>query len=205
MEHAFLWNGGKILSNLIDARGKNCPVPVLMAKKEVDGGSGNFSIIVDNSMAVENLKRFAKSCGYEYKLNAQESDFEITFVKSEDSCVPMHFQDQNPWAVLVGKMGIGEGDAELGFTLMNMFFFTLTQDDHVPAYVLFMNAGVKLPVENEQVVEHLKVLSEKGTEILICGTCLNHYQIADQIQIGTISNMYDIVDAMKAVNKVIAV
>ena len=188
------------MSNLIDARGKSCPIPVLMAKKEVDSGSGTFSMIVDNPAAVENLKRLAKSRGYESTVNTQESDFEITFVKSEDFCVPMHFQDQDPWAVLVGKIGLGEGDAELGITLMNMFFFTLTQDDHVPAYVLFMNSGVKLPVENEQVVEHLKVLSEKGTEILICGTCLNHYQIADQIQVGTISNMYDLVDAMKAVN-----
>lgn len=193
------------MSNLIDARGKNCPIPVLMAKSEVDRGSSDFSITVDNQTAVENLKRFAKSSGYEAVVKTQDSDFVITFVKSADSCGPMHVSDLNAWAVFIGKSGIGEGDAELGATLMNMFFFTLAQDHNVPAYVLFMNSGVKLPVENDQVAEHLQALQDKGTEILVCGTCLNHYQLADQLQVGTISNMYDIVDAMKAVSKVVTV
>jgi len=193
------------MSYQINARGKICPIPVVLAKKEVDTGIDNFTIIVDNQTAVENLKRFGTSSGYNTIVNQIGVDYEIEFIKSQDSCYSMTLQDNKSWAVFVGKEIIGEGDQELGSTLLKMFFYTVLQDENIPQYILFINTGVKIPVENEQIVEHLKDLNEKGTEILVCGTCLNFYEIADKLQVGTISNMYDIVGAMKAVNKVITI
>lgn len=193
------------MSYQIDARGKSCPVPVLMAKKEVDNGREDFSVIVDNQTSVENLKRFGSNSGYETAVNEKGSEFEISFVKSQNICDSAQTPENGTWAVFIGKERIGEGDPELGESLMKMFFYTLTQDNNIPRCILFMNSGVKIPVENEQAVEHLKALNEKGTEILICGTCLNYYEIADKLQVGTISNMYDIVDAMRTVNKVITI
>lgn len=199
------------MNNRIDARGKTCPIPVIMAKKEADDGKENFTVLVDNPTAVENLKRFGGSRGYQTAIKETGSDFEVGFTKVGDSCtVPASFPGKtirtagdHGWAVFIGKEQIGTGDPELGGSLMKMFLYTLAQDDHVPRYVLFMNSGVKLLVENEQIVEHLKVLQEKGAQVLVCGTCLNFYGIADQLQAGTVSNMYDIVDAMKIVDKVI--
>ena len=68
---------------------------------------------------------------------------------------------------------------------------------------LARQSGVKLPAGDEQVVEHLKVLMEKGVEVLVCGTCLNFYGIADRLGAGTVSNMYDILSQMQAASKVI--
>ena len=51
------------MSIMIDARGKSCPIPVIMAKKEADQGGRDFTISVDNKTAVENLMRFGKSGG----------------------------------------------------------------------------------------------------------------------------------------------
>ena len=107
------------------------------------------------------------------------------------------------YAVFVGRDIIGSGDRELGTNLMRMFFYTLAQSDDLPRSILFMNAGVKLPAGDEQVVEHLKVLMEKGVEVLVCGTCLNFYGIADRLGAGTVSNMYDILSQMQAASKVI--
>lgn len=187
----------------IDARGKACPTPVIMAKKESDSRREQFSILVDNKTAVENLKRFGGSSGYETAVAEKGADFEIEFVKSQSSCGTIRLQSNNSWAVFVGKEGIGGGDPELGSTLLKMFFYTLTQDLSVPQYILFMNDGVKVPANNEQVVEHLQALKERGSEILVCGTCLNFYRIADQLKVGLISNMYDIAGAMNTVDKVI--
>ena len=39
---------------------------------------------------------------------------------------------------------------------------------------------------------------------LVCGTCLNFYGIADKLQVGTVSNMYDIVERMKRAGKVVS-
>ena len=51
------------MNKIIDAKGKNCPIPVIMAKKEIDGGNNNFLVEVDNKIAVENLKKLANSQG----------------------------------------------------------------------------------------------------------------------------------------------
>ena len=87
---------------------------------------------------------------------------------------------------------------------MRMFFYTLSQGDDLPKSILFMNGGVKLPALDEQVVGHLKELEQKGCEILVCGTCLNFFGIADQLKIGTVSNMYDITKRMFDAAKVIS-
>lgn len=191
------------MNSKIDARSKICPIPVVMAKKEVDHGVENFIVIADNQIAVENLKRFGTSCGYQTTVNKIGLDFEVAFIKSADICESAPLPDNPSWAVFVGKQGVGDGDPELGLTLFQMFFYTLAQDSNIPKFILFMNEGVKGAVDNDQVIEHLTVLKEKGAEILVCGTCLNYYERSDKLQVGTISNMYDIVDAMRTVDKII--
>ena len=44
--------------NHIDAKGKACPMPVMMAKKEMDTGCEALSITVDNAIAVQNLRNY---------------------------------------------------------------------------------------------------------------------------------------------------
>ena len=191
------------MKNQIDARGKACPTPVLMAKREADNGSEEFSVLADNTAAVENLKRFGTSSGYSTAVTEKGTDFEIEFTKSQDVCGEILFHEAKTWAVFVGREGIGEGDPELTETLMKMYFYTLTQDKDIPQYILFMNNGVKVPTKDDQVAEHLQVLQELGAQILVCGTCLNFYGIADRLKVGLVSNMYDIATAMAAVDKVI--
>ena len=52
-------------------------------------------------------------------------------------------------------------------------------------------------------MEDLKVLAQNGTEILTCGTCLNHYGLADKLAVGSVTNMYGIADTMANAGKVI--
>ena len=50
---------------IVDARGKQCPIPVVEAKKALDSfaGGGVAEVHVDNITAVENLKRLAERSG----------------------------------------------------------------------------------------------------------------------------------------------
>ena len=86
-----------------------------------------------------------------------------------------------------------------------MAIFTLSESDQLPDYMLFMNEGVKLVAGNceQQIVDNLNSMMEKGTKVLVCGTCLNFYGIKDDLKVGTVSNMYDILGAMQTVGKVI--
>ncbi len=195
------------MNNEIDARGKACPIPVMMAKKEADRNILKFTISVDNITAVKNLKRFGKNSGYKTTVTGDKSDYTVYFTKNDDQFVIsddiLPSAETKGWAVFAGREGIGGGEPELGASLIKMFFYTLAEDDNIPRYILFMNKGVYLPAYNKQIIEQLNILKEKGSEILICGTCLNFYGIKETPDIGTVSNMYDITEALKSVSKVI--
>ena len=190
--------------NILDAKGKNCPIPVIMAKKEIEGGAAAFAVDVDNETAVRNLKKLAQSRGFAAEVTAMGSDFRVAFAQTGAAPQPEEKTAEKTWAVFVGSDIVGRGDAELGGNLMRMYFYTILQEQDLPSSILFMNAGVKLPTLDEQVVEHLKQLEEKGVEILVCGTCLNFFGIADQLKVGIVSNMYDITQRMLYADKVVS-
>ena len=91
---------------------------------------------------------------------------------------------------------MGEGNDELGKVLIKGFIYTLTECKPYPKYIIFVNSGVKLTTENEATVENLKILEESGVEILSCGTCLDYYGLKENVQVGSITNMYTIVETM---------
>ena len=198
------------MSRIIDAKGKACPMPVMMAKEAITAGEREFTVLVDNTTAVGNLQRLAKNQGFDATVTEGEGVYSLAFVKNGNAPAPAA-EAAAPaacgagYTVFVGRDIIGSGDRELGTNLMRMFFYTLAQSDDLPRSVLFMNAGVKLPTEDEQVIEHLKTLVEKGVEVQVCGTCLNFYGLSDKLAVGAVSNMYDIVSQMQAAAKVITV
>ena len=191
----------------IDAMGKACPQPVIMAKKEIDGGCRDLTVLVDNKTAVENLTRLGNSAGMTVTTGETAQGLFVRLTgegKIVENPVIACPTTGNGYAVFVGKDVVGAGERELGYNLMKMAMYTLAQGDSVPAHVLFMNDGVKLPAgEEQQVIDSLMTLREKGSIILVCGTCLNYYGLADRLKVGTVSNMYDIMSAMQRADKVI--
>ena len=198
---------------LIDAFGKNCPMPVILAKKAADEGATELTVRVDNDTAVQNLTRFAAANGFSFEVKRIEGGFEAALKKS-DGQAPA--QTEAPargpvfpgggTSVFIGKEHVGAGDEKLGAQLMKMFLYTLSQGAEVPASVLFMNGGVKLPtLGEEQVIESILTLAGRGAEVLVCGACLDFYGLKEQLKAGTVSNMYEIVARMQNAAKVITV
>ena len=202
------------MTKIIDATGMACPMPVIMAKKEIEANHDSFIITVDNAIAVENLKKLAVSQSYDAVVSGSGERFEVRFItdgreipETEMIVLPdssATIWGTGKWVVFMGKDYIGEGDYELGSALVKMFFYTLSQADDVPESILFMNSGVKLPTLDEQVVSHLQALEDRGVKILDCGTCLDYYKLKGDLKLGEISNMYDITEKMFAASKVIA-
>ena len=198
------------MKKFIDAKGKACPMPVIMAKKEIDAGVKFFEIEVDNKIAVENLKKLANSQGFTTTIEENNGNFKVNFSNGCEECeeVLAKVEGKKPlgnWSIFVNKEIIGAGNEELGQSLMKMFLYTISEGEDLPKSILFMNGGVKVPTLNEQAVEHLKVLQDKGVELLVCGACLNFYGLEDKLEVGKISNMYDIINTMKEASKVITI
>lgn len=195
---------------IIDAKGKACPIPVVLAKKEIDAGKQVISIEVDNSIAVENVSKLASKEAYDINIKEENGAFQLTLSKNgKQAAAPSAETDPAcptssvQTAIFVGTDSIGSGERELGTVLMKMFFYTLSESADLPTEILLMNSGVKLATD-AAVVEHFQVLQNKGVEILICGTCLDFYQLTEQVQIGTVSNMFEILNRMQKANKVIS-
>jgi hypothetical protein len=69
--------------------------------------------------------------------------------------------------------------------------------------LVFVNNGVKLTIEGSEVIEDLKAYEAVGLTILVCGTCLDHFNLLEKKQVGETTNMLDIVTAMQLSDKVI--
>lgn len=52
-------------------------------------------------------------------------------------------------------------------------------------------------------MRHLKKMEAQGVEILTCGTCLNFYGLTDKLAVGSVTNMYTIVEKLAGAGKVI--
>lgn len=200
----------------LDASGKQCPIPVIMAKKELEAGVLGLEIIVDGQVQIDNLARLGDSYARPIASEAFGDKFLVKFADGERLSDAQVSQDamacgsgdqlvkDDSYAVFFNKDSVGSGDDDLGLSLAKMAIFTLSESDRIPDYILFMNGGVKLVSGIEpQIVENLESLIEKGCKVLVCGTCLNFLGIKDELKVGTVSNMYDIIGAMQSVGKVI--
>ena len=98
---------------------------------------------------------------------------------------------------------MGHGGDELGTALMKGFIYALSQQEQLPSTILFYNGGAKLTAEGSDSLEDLKGLEAKGVEILTCGTCLNFYGLQDKLAVGSVTNMYTIMEKQASATKII--
>lgn len=204
----------------IDARGDQCPIPVIKTKKALSEVTepSVVEVSVDNEIAVQNLSKMAKQKKLEYsceKINEQHyiikiktgdlSEVQDDQVKEAQNnqgevCYPNR---KTNTVVVLSSNQMGQGSEELGEILMKGFVFALTELDELPSTVLLYNSGVKLSTQGSKSIDALKTLQAQGVEILSCGTCLNYYDLADKLEVGEVTNMYFIVEKMAQADKVI--
>lgn len=176
--------------------GKLCPEPVIMTKAEIEKGAAELEILVDNDIAVSNVTRLLNNKGYEVKLTRSDTSNErkLSAKKvSSGEAVESSKRDEL-LAILVAHDVLGGNDKELGEVLMKAFLGCISKLSRKPAVMAFMNEGVKLVLPESSACEYIKDLEKSGTKILVCGTCTTHFNITDKIAVGTISNMFEIME-----------
>ncbi len=92
---------------------------------------------------------------------------------------------------------MGSGDDTLGEKLMGVYLDTLSNFANEVSHIILVNSGVKLACQGSGSIEQLQNLSGTGIKILSCGTCLDFFEIKDRLEAGSVSNMFDIIEAMK--------
>ena len=188
----------------LDARRLSCPQPVLQTKNMLEEMTeGMLMVIVDNTIARENVKRFAESNGCSVKVEEKTGEYLLTIIKGEVPEVNNNIKAGVGQIILISTDVLGKGDRKLGETLMEAFIYTLVDAKPSPQKIILLNEGVKLAAYGSPVLQALEILQNKGVGILSCGTCLNFYQLKDKLKIGTITNMVEVVESLSNADKVI--
>ncbi|GLI33679.1 hypothetical protein DAMNIGENAA_11120 [Desulforhabdus amnigena] len=200
----------------LDCRGLACPHPVLKTKETIESGDiTQVNILVDNAAARENVGRFLERMGYTVTVSEHEGSFEVAGSKAlETSAREITPEPEEPKqtrkneerkiAVLVGTECMGSGDDTLGRKLLINFVGTLKEMGSELWRLIFLNGGVKLTVEGSESLPILQELEKSGVYILVCGTCLNHFELLEKKKVGETTNMLDIVTALQLADKVIS-
>lgn len=206
------------MEKAVDARGMACPLPVVNAKKaaeEMHAGDV-LTVLVDNEIAVQNLQKFANHKGYqvsgeklaenEYAVKMQITSGEMQPAqeadeKEEISCTPD--TKKKGMVVVLSANVMGTGEEKLGKALMKAFVFALTRQDVLPETILCYNTGAYLTCEGADTLEDLKSLEAEGVNIMTCGTCLDFYEMKEKLAVGSVTNMYEIVETMENAGKLI--
>ncbi len=186
----------------VNAIGEVCPKPVIMTKKALkEIESGVVEVSVDNQTSKENVEKMAKEMGHTFETKEEGNVFVITITKAGEK--QEKSSEEENIVISIGSDKMGEGEDELGKILIKGFIYALTEAETLPKTVLLYNKGVLLASTFEDTVKDLKVLEERGVEILSCGTCANFYHVQDQIKVGTLTNMYTILERQMKAAKVI--
>ncbi len=186
----------------VNAIGEVCPKPVIMTKKALkEIESGVVEVSVDNQTSKENVEKMAKEMGHTFETKEEGNVFVITITKAGEK--QENSSEEENIVISIGSDKMGEGEDELGKILIKGFIYALTEAETLPKTVLLYNKGVLLASTFEDAVKDLKVLEERGVEILSCGTCANFYHVQDQIKVGTLTNMYTILERQMKATKVI--
>ena len=201
-------NIGRIINMItVNAIGDTCPIPVVKTKKAIEALTQPDTVetLVDNEIAVENLKKMAAQKGYRCDSNKLDDGsysvkltietlntgaFSDTDEASQYTCRPA----TDNRVVVIRSSYMGEGSEELGSVLIKGFIYALSQQDNPPETMLFYNGGAKLTCDGSECLEDLKELK----------TCLNYYELSDKLAVGEVTNMYDIAEKMAAASLIVS-
>ncbi len=199
----------------LDCKGLNCPKPVLQTKAYLEEHTGEpFLVIVDNEASRENVLRFGRSQGCAVSVqNSADDSFEIVIqpgsatsakgdFRPEDYDCPI--SDESNLVYIISSDSMGRGSGELGWGLLQTYVSTIQEVTPLPSHVILYNGGVKLAATDNKGLEALQNLEKKGVAIWSCGTCLEFFHLEEDRRVGTITNMYDIMNTMATAGKVVS-
>jgi selenium metabolism protein YedF len=197
------------MSKIVDCRGLSCPQPAIQTK-QAPAQTKHITVVVDTTMSRDNLDRVAQSQGCNVQVTEGGDEFSIHIVKdSAPSGAPTPVTETDtrtePIVLVIPQDQMGRGAPELGNILMRSLLHALGDVSPRPQVTIFFNTGVKLTVNGSEALEDLRALEQQGVQILLCGTCLDYFDLKNEIAVGTISNMYTIAETMRAAGRLITI
>lgn len=199
------------MDKLVDCRGMVCPQPLVETRREIKKSNPGeaITVVVDNSTSLKNILRFLEDNGVECVVKQEAESSSITFnvplqmtqpdKRAEEYCDVSPKPDINSgFIVLLNSATMGKGNDELGKILMKGFLSTLLELKATPTEIICYNSAVTLALKSSDTAATLQQISERGIKITLCGTCVDFYNLRDDLAVGQISNMLYIAERLSS-------
>ena len=170
-------------------------------------------LVASMSSSYRNVSRFLKDNGITFSaaensgrwiLSINHGDGAELTTEPDDYCeIENQATAKKGFGVAITSESMGSGDEELGRQLMKSFFITISCMDEPPSVLAFYNSGVKLMALDAGIIETVQELELRGTEVLICGTCVDYYKLGREIKSGRIADMLTIITKLAGSGNVI--
>jgi len=198
----------------LDVRHLACPGPVLALRDLLGQNEKLIRLRVADHLALSNVTRFAQSRGAAVESTpAEDGGFTITVVAGAESSSIRSGEEAllvcdvppaaGPTIIQVTASVMGHGDDDLGALLLRSFLKTQMQLETKPSAILFYNDGVKLCCKGSLLIEDLRALEGAGVGIFACGTCLNFFALADQLEVGRVTDVLEIASILAQAGRLI--
>jgi selenium metabolism protein YedF len=179
----------------------------------LEAGVDAVHVLADSEVSAENIARMAKTEGWSVATAKDSSGIRLEIAKP-DRARPGRVEPatDSPSAaaptpkicVLISSDLLGQGDEQLGRVLMRLFIKTIGRLRPRPRRLIFLNAGVRLTTAGSELIGELRALEQEQIEILSCGTCLDYYGLKDALQVGIVSNMFEIASILVDSDRVLS-
>jgi selenium metabolism protein YedF len=196
----------------VDGKGLLCPQPLILTRKALKNclPGETLKIECDNKTAFQNILTYLNDQALSPEGTELDGIFHITVVNEKVEVEEVAGTGSidpgmcsNSYVVVVSSDKMGDGDPELGAILMKAFLNSLIEQPILPTHLIFYNSGVKLATIDSGVIGSLKTLDESGVDVMICGTCVDFYEVKTLLAVGRISNMFTITETMAKAGHII--
>lgn len=110
--------------------------------------------------------------------------------------------------ILVRQEGLGSvapADAEFGIDMFDRFLHALEGQKIKPRAVCFYTQGVKLVCKGSKAVFGLKLIQGIGVQIISCKTCLEYYGLLEEVAVGEVRGMAEILKILLEADHVVTI
>jgi len=200
---------------IVDTRGEKCPKPIIETRKALKETSPGevFNLLTDSNTSFKNVSRYLTDNGIGFSVAEKAGVWTFTITngtggqkltEAEQYCeTEVEQAPRGDFAVAVSSEFMGSGDDELGKRLIKAFFVSVSCLDKLPSFMAFYNSGVKLASDDSGVIDILKEIEAKGVEMILCGTCVDHFKLNEKTAVGKIGDMFQILQKLSASGNVI--
>ena len=106
--------------------------------------------------------------------------------------------------VTITRDGMGQADRDLQRKLLGTWLQLTLDNGTLPGAIALFADGVRTAGEGSPFLGSLQALEARGVHIILCKTCLDAFALSDQVRVGIVGGMGDILAAQVKAAKVVA-